>query len=130
MKFQISQREVTILILLIVTVLIGVVSRLIQIENPILEDYLGDALYAVMFYLILSFFFRNASPTIIGFTTFVIMIGFELFQLTNIPLNFVESGNIVLKLTGILLGTTFSWIDILSYIVGIIGIMIADYFIY
>lgn len=56
------------------------------------------------------------------------MIAIEAFQLTGVPARFAASGNTMLRLLAILLGTTWSWRDLLGYAVGIVVGALLDYF--
>ncbi|MEO7909459.1 MAG: DUF2809 domain-containing protein, partial [Roseiflexaceae bacterium] len=58
----------------------------------------------------------------------VAMILIEVFQLTSVPARLAASGDIVLKLIAVVLGTTWSWRDLLGYAVGIAGIALLDFF--
>lgn len=93
----------------------------------LVDKYLGDALYTVMVYLLLALAWRSASPLRRAVAAAVIMTGLEIFQLTLIPLELSHSGNIVLRIIGRLLGSTFSWLDLAAYFVGIVAALIADY---
>ena len=55
-----------------------------------------------------------------------IMTAIELFQLTMIPAHMVRSGNLIQRIVGRLLGTEFSFWDLLAYVVGIVGLYAAD----
>lgn len=118
------------IILFASTIILGIASRMIKTNNIIWDKYLGDALYAIMFYFLLNIFFGDLNIFIKGFAVFAFMFAIELFQLTNIPLQMIESSNFLFKIIGILLGPKFSWLDILSYAVGIFIICLADYFIF
>jgi hypothetical protein len=87
----------------------------------LVDKYLGDALYAVMIYLILGLFRCGATPLRRGVEAMAVMTTLELFQLTGIPLGIVTSGNLGLKIIGLLLGTVFSWYDLAAYGVGILA---------
>lgn len=114
------------IILFIITIIIGIASRTLKMNNVIWDKYFGDALYAIMFYFLLNIFAGDINIFAKGFGVFSFMFAIELFQLTNIPLQMVESGNSLFKIIGILLGTDFSWKDIFSYAIGIICIGILD----
>lgn len=121
-----NMKKILLGILIILVVLIGIGSRLFKSNSVIVDKYLGDALYAIMFYLLLSFFSGKLEPwrkslVILGF-----MLVIEAFQLTGIPLILDSSGNLILEIISILLGTEFGWIDILAYSLGILMIFVID----
>lgn len=80
-------------------------------------DFVADALYAVMLFVVLAFVFVRASGWRIGLVTFVICVGIELFQLTGIPAGMAEA----FPPSRLLLGTTFTVIDLMAYLVGSLG---------
>lgn len=104
---------------------IGVLSRTIESNSVLLGKYLGDALYAIIFYVCLACAFpkQPISSRAIVITIFVILV--ECFQLTGIPLQ-LRQGNSIQKLVSIVLGTKFSWYDMLAYAVGIAAIVALD----
>jgi hypothetical protein len=109
-------------LLIIVVVLVGGASRLYQTGSILLDKYLGDGLYAVLFYLLLSLFWERGSPTQKAGVTSIAMVAIETFQLTGFPLQLRLSGNFILKAISIIFGTSFSWLDLVAYAVGIAGI--------
>ena len=92
---------------------------------PILDKYAGDALYAVMIYLFITLLLKAATPFGRAVVAMMVMTGLETFQLTLIPLEMIKSGNVLMKVSGRLLGTTFSWLDLAAYFVGIITVFLA-----
>jgi hypothetical protein len=80
-------------------------------------DFVADALYAVLIFLLLSFVFVRSSSWRIAVAAFVICAGIELLQLTGLPATLAEGFPPV----RLLLGTTFSAIDLVAYLVGVIG---------
>ena len=87
------------------------------------DKYLGDALYAAMVYEILRIL-RRGKPVLLA--AGVLMLAIELFQLTMIPARLYASGQLVLRLAAVLLGTHFSLLDLLAYSIGIAGIYSFD----
>jgi hypothetical protein len=55
-----------------------------------------------------------------------IMTGIELFQLTMIPAHLLHSGYLLVRLSARLIGTEFSFWDLLAYAVGIACIYLVD----
>jgi hypothetical protein len=89
---------------------------------------LGEALYAALAYVLLSIVWPQLMPARKALVTIAAMIAIEAFQLTGVPAHFAASGNSVLRLLAIVLGTTWSWRDLLGYAVGIAAIALLDYF--
>jgi len=80
-------------------------------------DFVADALYAVLVFLVLSFVFVRSSSWRIALGAFVICAGIELLQLTGLPATLADGFPPV----RLLLGTTFSAVDLVAYLVGVIG---------
>lgn len=104
----------------------GLGSRLIHSGMPLLDKYLGDALYAVMFYLLLALIRLTTPPLRRAGLAMLIMTTLELFQLTAIPLALTQSGHLLLRICGRLLGTTFSWLDLAAYLAGIAVVLLVE----
>ena len=104
----------------------GVISRVFPIGNVLFDKYLGDALYAVLIYLALRMIQPQRPPRDHANWAMVVAFAIELFQLTGMPLALRESGNGVLMLFSVVLGTHFSWLDIVAYAVGILAIYWVD----
>ena len=105
-------------------VAIGVLSRFVHTGFVVLDKYLGDALYAAMVYAILRILrWGNA----VAVPAMIIMIGIELFQLTMIPAHMLASEHIVVRICARLIGSEFSFLDLLAYGTGILCIYLADF---
>jgi hypothetical protein len=111
---------------LALVIIVGIGSRLFHTGFFLFDKYLGDALYAVMVYLLVSILWGEGSPPKKAILTVALMSGIEAFQLTLIPLQFRLSDHTILKVISILLGTTFSWLDLIAYLAGISAIYIVD----
>lgn len=120
-------RQRNLLLALGVVILTGLGSRLIHSGYLLTDKYPGDALYAVMVYLLLALCRCGVTPLSRGVLAMTVMTALELFQLTGIPLTLVSSGSLGLKLIGRLLGTVFSWLDLVAYGVGIAVVVCVDY---
>jgi len=101
----------------------GILSRVVHTGVLLFDKYLGDALYAAMFYAILRIFL-NPRPSAVYAATATTMI--ELFQLTLIPARLFASPHPFLRLCARLLGVQFSFLDLLAYAVGIASCYLAD----
>jgi hypothetical protein len=119
-------RRLTLAASLAAVILVGILSRTLQTGFVLIDKYLGDALYTIMFYLLLSLVWLRGSAMLKAGIVMVFMIVLELFQLTLIPYHLSASSNIFLRIAAILLGTRFSWWDLLAYLVGVILIVSID----
>jgi len=110
----------------IITIVIGIVSRVVQTEILIFDKYLGDALYAVLIYLIFRITFPWHPIHIHAIIAIVLAIAIELFQITGVPASMRVSDNPVLKLASIVLGTKFAILDIVAYAIGVLIAWLTD----
>ena len=101
----------------------GILSRLVHTGWPVIDKYLGDALYAMMVYGILRLSLR-AAPAAAGAVT--VMTAIELFQLTKIPARMLASEHLASRICARLIGVEFSFLDLFAYAVGIGCIYLAD----
>ena len=101
----------------------GILSRTVHTGLVLVDKYLGDALYAAMVYAILRLFWRTAA---LALPAMAIMTVIELFQLTMIPARMLTSEHLILRICARLMGTEFSFLDLLTYAVGIACIYLAD----
>lgn len=115
-----SARLHTLIYLCLIVIALGVISRILHFENAIFDKYLGDSLYAILFYLLISMLVSELRAIIKATIVFILMVTFELFQLTRIPLALSQNENVLARIAAVLLGTVFSWLDILAYLVGIV----------
>ena len=109
-------------------VIAGIASRSLHSGLALIDNDLGEALYAALAYVLLGIAWPQLSPMHKALITTIAMVAIEAFQLTNVPARFAASGNTVLKLLAIVLGTTWSWRDLLGYAVGIAVIALLDFF--
>jgi hypothetical protein len=102
------------LLFIIITILIGLISRIDIISNFI-TNYLGDYLYAVLFFLIFGFLFTKAKSYKILIVSLLFCYGIEFLQLYQADwINFIRS----YKVSRLFLGNNFQWNDIISYSLG------------
>jgi hypothetical protein len=105
---------------------LGMLSRVVHTGFLVFDKYPGDALYAAMVYSILRVWSRSAAVPI---AAMLIMLALELFQLTMIPSRLLASEHLILRVCARLLGTQFSFSDLLAYVVGIGCIYAAERFV-
>ena len=79
-----------------------------------------------MVYTILRLFWRAAVPARLAGTAMAVMTVIELFQLTMIPARMLANEHWIVRICARLMGTEFSWLDLLAYAVGIACIFLAD----
>jgi hypothetical protein len=101
----------------------GLLSRVAHTGIRLVDKYAGDALYAAMVYVL----FRLTGRIVrLVLWTAVAMTAIELFQLTQVPAGMLHSGNAAVRACARLLGTEFSFLDLLAYAVGIGCMAAAD----
>ena len=111
----------------LIIVIAGVASRVFHSGIRLIDHDLGEALYAALAYALLGIVWPQLSPTRKMPITASAMLLIELFQLTGVPDRFAESGHIGLRLLAIVLGTAWSWRDLLGYAFGIAVVVLLDY---
>lgn len=90
---------------------VGLLSRRVPLGNVLWDKYMGDVLYAAMVCSILGRYWAAA----------LVMVVIECFQLTGIPAGLLTNDWWALRMLARLLGTTFSFLDLAAYGVGIAG---------
>ena len=113
---------------LIITVALGVLSRLWDTGLFALDKVLGDALYAVAVYLVVaigSTVLRRAwTAPVVGGIAVGVCWAVEAFQATGWTATSVSSANI-----RAVLGTTFGFTDLLWYVIGVAVVALLDVFV-
>jgi len=109
---------------LVLTILLFATEILIALysHNSILRAYIGDVLVVILIYcFVKSFFDTPVVKTAIGVLLFSYLVeALQYFKIVN------RFGLQDYKLARIVIGTSFSWIDILSYTAGILIVLIAE----
>jgi len=111
------------LLCLVCLIAIGILSRVVHTGFVVLDKYLGDTLYAAMVYAILRILMWGKAVAV---AAMIIMIGIELFQLTMIPAHMLASEHLIVRICARLIGSEFSFLDLLAYGTGIVCIYFAD----
>ncbi|QAA80326.1 DUF2809 domain-containing protein [Aequorivita sp. H23M31] len=92
------------------------------VNDNFVRPYIGDVLVVILIYCFLRTFLKIS---VLKTALFVLLFSFtvEVLQLMNLieRLQLQES-----KITQIVLGTSFSWIDMLCYIIGILMVIAAE----
>jgi hypothetical protein len=103
----------------------GILSRLVHTGFLLFDKYLGDALYAAMIYVILRLFWGGAAWAV-ALAAMAVNTAIELFQLTKIPAHLLVNQHLLVRICARLMGTSFSFLDLFTYVVGIACIYLAD----
>lgn len=99
----------------------GLLTHLVG-SGPI-ADRAGDALYAVMVYLVIAIAFPRASVVIVGVAALAICTAIEVFQLTGLPALWAQSFWPV----RLVLGAGFDPGDLIAYAMGAAAAAAADF---
>jgi hypothetical protein len=106
---------------------LGIASRVNWVGSLLWDKYVGDAAYAAIFYLALSLIWTREPVAAKAILTSGYVAAIELFQLTPIPAQLNQSDSFVVRAFAyIVLGSAFSWWDLLAYGIGIAGILLLD----
>lgn len=110
------------LILTIIVMILGLLSRKISGLPKIIELYSGDILWALMAFLIIAFIFNKKSTIFIISWAIIFSYSIEISQLYHAPwIDAIRNTT----LGGLILGFGFLWSDLICYTIGIIiGIII------
>jgi len=79
-----------------------------------------------MVYTILRLFWRAAASARLAASAMAVMTAIELFQLTMIPAHLLANEYVMVRICARLMETEFSFLDLLTYAVGIACIYLAD----
>lgn len=110
------------LILTIIVMILGLLSRKISGLPKIIELYSGDILWALMVFLIIAFIFNKKSTIFTISWAIIFSYSIEISQLYHAP--WIDSIRNT-TLGGLILGFGFLWSDLICYTIGIIiGIII------
>jgi hypothetical protein len=109
----------------ILTVLLFIIEVIIAlyVRDRFIRPYLGDVLVVILIYCFIRSFFRwPVVPVAIGVLLFAFAV--ETLQYLNIveKIGLKDS-----KLANVLIGNSFSWIDMLTYIIGIAIVLLAEW---
>ena len=105
------------LILTIITIILGLLSRKVQGLPQIISSYSGDALWALMVFFLFSFLFNKKSTIFILVISIIFSYGIEISQLYHAP--WIDSIRAT-TLGGLILGFGLLWSDLICYTVGIV----------
>src|SRR5262245_48732029 len=110
------------LLAMVVTVALGLASRLYPTGWFLWDRVLGEVLYAVAAYLVWAMLLFRKPPWLIAVIAFGCCLAVELFKLTGIP---AENQNVFFVRW--FLGMTFDAVNLVYYFTGAVVIAFADY---
>ncbi|MCR6787217.1 MULTISPECIES: ribosomal maturation YjgA family protein [Bacillus cereus group] len=106
----------------IVVIILGLSSRKFAFALPhLLNDYLGDALWALMIFTGFGFLFPKTETKKLAFISLMFCYGIEASQLYHAE--WIDSIRAT-TLGGLVLGYSFLWSDVVAYTIGVgVGIL-------
>ncbi|MDU2291204.1 DUF2809 domain-containing protein [uncultured Clostridium sp.] len=105
------------LILIIITIILGLLSRKVSGLPHVISTYSGDVLWAMMVFFIIAFIFNKKSTIFIISWAIIFSYSIEISQLYHAP--WIDSIRNT-TLGALVLGFGFLWSDLFCYTVGII----------
>ena len=105
------------LILIIITIILGLLSRKVSGLTNVISTYSGDVLWAMMVFFIIAFIFNKKSTIFIISWAIIFSYSIEISQLYHAP--WIDSIRNT-TLGALVLGFGFLWSDLFCYTVGII----------
>ncbi|MFD6508206.1 DUF2809 domain-containing protein [Bacillus sp. NPDC060175] len=101
----------------IVVIILGLSSRKFAFALPdLLNDYLGDALWALMIFTGFGFLFPKIETKKLAFISLIFCYGIEISQLYHAP--WIDNIRAT-TLGGLVLGYGFLWSDLVAYTIGV-----------
>ncbi|MGW6191882.1 ribosomal maturation YjgA family protein [Bacillus cereus] len=101
----------------IVVIILGLSSRKFAFALPdLLNDYLGDALWALMIFAGFGFLFPKIETKNLAFISLIFCYGIEISQLYHAE--WIDSIRAT-TLGGLVLGYGFLWSDLVAYTIGV-----------
>ncbi|MCH4565859.1 DUF2809 domain-containing protein [Bacillus sp. ES1-5] len=101
----------------IVVIILGLSSRKLAFALPhLLNEYLGDALWALMIFTVFGFLFPKTETKKLAFISLLFCYGIEVSQLYHAE--WIDSIRAT-TLGGLVLGYGFLWSDLVAYTIGV-----------
>lgn len=107
--------------LAVTTVLAGLAVRF-ALRRGAASDVAGDALYAILIYLVVAFLAPRTRPAVAAVVAASLCVAIELFQLTGLPAAWAATFPPI----ALVLGTGFDARDIVVYLVAVAGAAFLD----
>ncbi|MBJ8105430.1 MULTISPECIES: DUF2809 domain-containing protein [Bacillus cereus group] len=106
----------------IIVIILGLSSRKFAFALPdLLNDYLGDALWALMIFAGFGFLFPKIATKKLAFISLIFCYGIEISQLYHVP--WIDNIRAT-TLGGLVLGYGFLWSDLVAYTIGVgVGVL-------
>lgn len=110
----------------ILVIILGLSSRKFAFALPaLLNDYLGDALWALMIFIGFGFLFPKIEMKKLAFVSLMFCYGIEVSQLYHAE--WIDSIRAT-TLGGLVLGYGFLWSDLVAYTIGVgVGFLLSLY---
>jgi len=108
----------------LLTLLLFAVEVMIALflHDRVIRPYIGDVIVVILIYCFVKSFFNFAVlPTALGVLLFAF--GIETLQYFNI---IIHLGLEKSKLATTVIGNSFAWVDMLTYVIGILIVIIAE----
>ncbi|MDQ4480941.1 ribosomal maturation YjgA family protein [Bacillus cereus] len=103
----------------IIVIILGLSSRKFAFALPeLLNDYLGDALWALMIFIGFGFLFPKIETKKLAFISLIFCYGIEMSQLYHAE--WIDNIRAT-TLGGLVLGYGFLWSDLVAYTIGVGG---------
>lgn len=110
------RNRIVYIILTIIVMMLGLLSRKVQGLPQIISAYSGDILWALMLFLLIAVIFNKKSTMFIISLAIIFSYGVEISQLYHAP--WIDSIRAT-TLGGLVLGFGFLWSDLVCYTLGI-----------
>lgn len=105
-----------------IIIFIGEVLIALYVHDTFVRPYIGDVLVVILIYCFLKSFFKLPVLTV-ALSVLVFSFTIEFLQLLNI----VEKlGMEKSKLASTVIGTSFAWMDLLTYVLGIAIVLVVE----
>jgi len=112
--------------IIIFVIICGLLSRKYSFIFPVIvNDYLGDALWAAMVFYMAAFIFNKKNTVKVAVIALAFSYCIEISQLYHAP--WIDNIRAT-TLGGLVLGFGFLWSDILAYAIGVSSAALLEYF--
>jgi len=117
LKMSYKRNRLLYAVLTIIVIILGLGSRKFAYVLPdLLNDYLGDALWALMIFIGVGFLFHKMKTKKLAFLSLLFCYGIEISQLYHA--DWIDNIRAT-TLGGLVLGYGFLWSDLLAYTIGV-----------